>query len=99
MYERLQVKEDLLDSIAHNKLPWANEQQKSALVAYYKYFIERMNEVLVKGKFKYLVLDTIEPIEAGLAAWVEGHRRSRVGWDNAITVKWRWRPSVLSMMV
>lgn len=80
MYERLQIKEDLLDSIAHNKLPWANEQQKSALVAYYTYFIERMNQTLVKGKFKYLVIDTVEPIEAGMAAWVESHRKES-GWS------------------
>ena len=80
MYERLQIKDDLLDSITHNKLPWANEQQKSALVDYYQYFLKRMNEVLVKGKFKYLVLDTIEPIEAGLASWVETHRKES-GWS------------------
>lgn len=80
MYERLQIKEDLLDAITHNKLPWANEQQKSALVEYYQFFLKRINEVLVKGKFKYLVIDTVEPIEAGLSAWAETHRKES-GWS------------------
>ena len=80
MYERLQVKEDLLNQIAQGKLPWLTKEQKSALVGYYLFFLKRMDEVLVKGKYKYLVIDTCEPIEAGMAAWVEVNRVAS-GWS------------------
>lgn len=80
MYERLKVKEDLLDLISRGKLPWVNEQQKSALVDYYLFFLNKMNTMLKPGKFKYLIIDTVEPLEAGLAAWAETHRKES-GWS------------------
>ena len=61
-------------------MPWISKEQKSALVNYYLYFLKRLDEVLVKGKYKYLVIDTIEQIEAGMAAWAESNR-SASGWS------------------
>lgn len=82
MYERLKFDEDLLSIIASGKkLPWAGSQGK-ALVDYYLYFIKKMDEVLVKDKYEYLVIDTIEPIEAGLAMWAEVNRELS-GWSGA----------------
>jgi hypothetical protein len=82
LYERYQVTDDLLSRIEKGKLPWVSESQKSALVDYYTWFVRKMSETLTPGKFKYLVIDTVEPIEAGLAAWAEVHRKES-GWSGA----------------
>jgi hypothetical protein len=80
LYDRLQIKDDLLGQIVAGKLPWVTKEQSSALTKYYLYFIERMDKVLVKNKYKYLILDTVEPVEAGMAAWSESHR-AESGWS------------------
>ena len=70
-YDRFKPDQDLLKLIAQGKLPWVSKEQKSALIDYYKYFIETLDKKLSDGKFKYVFVDTIEPIEAGLSTWAE----------------------------
>lgn len=81
MYERLSVEnKDLLKSISNGQLPWVSQKQKGALTDYYEFFLNQMEVTLKDNKFKYLGIDTIEGIEAGLAAWAEVNR-TKSGWS------------------
>jgi len=65
--------DDLLSRISKGQLPWVNQQQKSSLIAYYEYILKDLNTNL-HGHTLY-VHDTIEKLEAGMAAWVEEHKK------------------------
>lgn len=89
MYDRLTKNQrgNILDAIANGRLPWVDSNVKmSALVDFYQYFIDTVNTALKdnlsggKPKFTYLGIDTVEPFEAGLAAFVEANPR-KVGWS------------------
>lgn len=80
-YDRFKLDKDLLSLIAQDKLPWVSDKQKSSLVEYYKYFLEIMDTKLATGKYKYVLIDTIEPVEAALTAWVESNQ-SLAGWKS-----------------
>jgi energy-coupling factor transporter ATP-binding protein EcfA2 len=79
-YDRLKVDKDLLILIAQGKLPWVSDQQQNALIDYYQWFMDTMAKELSGSQFKYVFVDTIEPVEAGLSAWVEKNR-SKAGWS------------------
>jgi len=88
MYDRLTKKQrgNVLDAIANGKLPWVDTGVKmSALVDFYRYFMEAISDALRDNlkdgepKLTYLGIDTIEPWEASLAAYVEAEPRE-VGW-------------------
>jgi len=80
-YDRFKADDDLLKAIAAGKLPWVNNaKQKSALVGYYEWFVKTLDETLSKGKYKYLIIDTIEPIEAAMTAWAETNKNLS-GWS------------------
>lgn len=81
-YERFKVNDDLLSLIAANKLPWVSPQQKSALVSYYEWIVQTLDKTLKKGDFKFLAIDTIEPIEAAMTAWAETNRNLS-GWSGS----------------
>lgn len=79
-YDRFRADNDLLSLIAQGKLPWVTEQKRSALLDYYKFFIETMDRKLSTGKYKYVLIDTIETVEAALSTWVESNR-DKSGWS------------------
>lgn len=70
---------DLLDNINKGKLPWVDNSQRNALEGYYEYVIDDLATNMTKGSYKVYVHDTIEMLEAGMAAWVEDHKKE-AGW-------------------
>lgn len=80
VYERFQPSGDLLSLMAQNKLPWVSDKQKNSLLGLYDWFISTLDKTLVTGRFKYLILDSIEPIEASMTAYVETNR-GKAGWS------------------
>lgn len=82
MYDRFRVGEDMLERIAQGRLPWVDKKQKRALLQYWDYFIEQIDEQMKDGQFKYVGIDTVEPIEAAMAAWVESNRQ-KSGWSGS----------------
>lgn len=81
-YERFSLGEDMLARIAAGNLPWVNRSQKSTLVSYYEWFIGEIDRRLEPGKYKYLAIDTVEPVEAALAAWAESNK-DKSGWSGS----------------
>ncbi len=81
-YERFPVSADMLNLIAQDKLPWVSPEQKSALVQYYHWFTNALSKTLEQGKFKYLAIDTVEPIEAAMTAWAETEKQ-KSGWSGS----------------
>lgn len=79
-YDRFKVSEDMLNLIALGKLPWVTGEQKSQFVKYWEWFTYILNKTIDQEKHRYLVIDTIEPIEAAAAAWAEVNRRQS-GWS------------------
>jgi hypothetical protein len=67
--------DDLLDRINKGHLPWVDNAQRSSLVAYYEYLLNDLATNLTKGDYTLYIHDTIEKLEAGMAAWVEDHKR------------------------
>lgn len=90
MYDRFSPGErtSLIQAIANGKLPWIDTKvSQSALTGYYKYFIDTLAKTLKDNlekppdeRFIYLGIDTVEPIEAAMTAWVETHRKES-GWS------------------
>lgn len=88
MYDRLSkgARGSILESMAQGKLPWVDEAVKaSALISFYQYFMDEVSSVLKKGDkdgkpFRFLGIDTIEPLEAGVRAYTE-HNRRKAGWS------------------
>ena len=75
----LPAEDDLLSRIAKGKLPWVTEAERSSLEGYYLYVLNDLEKNLKRGKYLFYVHDTIEKLEAGMAAWVRGHKR-QAGW-------------------
>lgn len=67
--------DDLLARINAGKLPWVSEKAKSSLAAYYEHVLADLAENLIPGKYKLYIHDTLEKVEAGMAAWVETHKK------------------------
>lgn len=80
MYERIRPDVDMLDLIAQGKPPWVGDSQRSQWIDYYGYFVKRLNKELETGKYKYLLIDTIEPVEAAMTAAVEAGKGT-FGWS------------------
>jgi len=79
-YERFKLDDDMLSRIADGKLPWVSKQQKSNLISYYEWFIAELDTRMAKDQYLYLGIDTIEPIEAAMTAWVENNKQAS-GWS------------------
>jgi hypothetical protein len=80
LYDELRVGGDMLDRLAKGEVPWVDPQGRGALIKYYKYFVDTLNDVLESGEYKYFAIDTVEPIEAAMTAAVESGRRV-FGWS------------------
>ncbi len=78
-FSGLPVEDDLLSRIKKGKLPWVTEAERSSLEGYYLYVLNDLEQNLTRGKYLFYVHDTIEKLEAGMAAWVEGHKK-QAGW-------------------
>lgn len=80
-YERFGMGDRLLHAIAKGDLPWVSKN-KSSLVEFYEWFVNEMDKKLVNGRFKYLLIDTVEPIETTMTAAVnEG--KMKFGWQGS----------------
>lgn len=79
-YQRFNLDPSMLTDVANGKLPWVTEKQRGQLVQYYQWFVEMLDKELTPGKFKYLVIDTIEPIEAAMTGAVQANGK-QFGWD------------------
>src|SRR3990167_9793297 len=67
---------DLLDAIYSGQLPWANNVTRNALIDYYNAVMDDLSHNLTPGKYSLYVHDTIEGLEAGMAAWVDANKRA-----------------------
>lgn len=81
-YERFKLDATMLGNIAEGKLPWVTDNQKTAMAQYYDWFIKMLDKELEPNKFKYLVIDTVESIEASFAAAVESNNK-KFGWSGS----------------
>lgn len=78
-FSNLPAEDDLLSRIQKGKLPWVTEAERSSLEGYYNYVLNDLEKNLVRDKYLFYVHDTIEKLEAGMVAWVEGHQK-QAGW-------------------
>lgn len=67
--------DDLLEMLSEGKLPWVDKKKRSALADYYEYIMQDLAENLEQDKYDVYVHDTLEKLEAGMAAWVEANKR------------------------
>ena len=67
--------DDLLSRLSDGKPPWVDEEQKSAMVGYWHYVMEDLRQHLAPGQFDVYIHDTLEKMEAGMAAEVEENKR------------------------
>lgn len=74
-FSDLPGEEDLLGRINNGQLPWVGEKGKSSLMDYYQYIISDLNDNMEPGKYTVYVHDTLEKLEAGMAAWVDNNRK------------------------
>lgn len=81
-YERFKLDAKMLGNIAGGNLPWVSDSERSTLADYYQWFIKMLDTDLTPGKYKYLVIDTAEPIEASMAAAVEANKK-QFGWSGS----------------
>jgi len=81
-HERFDMGDRMLTRIAKGDLPWVSKGQKNSLVEYYHWFVNEMDIKLEDGKYKYLIIDTIEPIEAAMTAAVDDGVK-KFGWGGS----------------
>lgn len=74
-FSELPGDEDLLSRINAGQLPWVSEKGKSGLMDYYQFIIADLDKNLESGKYTVYVHDTLEKLEAGMAAWVDNNRK------------------------
>lgn len=67
---------DLLSQINAGKLPWVDAASKNALIGYYEYCLQDLETNLKPGAYKVVIIDTLEKLEAGMAAWVESNKKA-----------------------
>ena len=67
--------DDLISQINQGEFPWVSEQKQGALIDYYQHTLKDIDENLEYGKFDVYVHDTLEKLEAGMAAFVDNNKR------------------------
>ena len=75
-YERLGSTEDrqkMISRIARGDLPWIDSAQRSMLVKYWEWYVKTLDKIFSSGNYKYLVIDSTEPLEGAAAAWAEAN--------------------------
>lgn len=78
-FDNLPGEADLLARIEAEDLPWVGARQRSALADYYLFTIRDLNANMAQGQFDVYVHDTIETLEAGMAAYVAQNKKV-TGW-------------------
>ena len=78
-FSNLPAEDDLLSRINKGDLPWVTEKERSSLEGYYLHVLDDLEKNLKRGEYSFYVHDTIEKLEAGMVAWVEGHKKQS-GW-------------------
>jgi hypothetical protein len=73
----------MLDNMAKGVMPWVDDTQRSQWAGYFEYLVKRLNKELETGRYNYLLIDTIEPVEAGMTAAVEKGKKV-YGWSGAL---------------
>ena len=66
---------DLLNRITSGRLPWVDTGSRRTMEEYYKYILEDLERNLEPNKYGVYIHDTLEKLEAGMAAWVDGNRK------------------------
>ena len=79
-YDRYRADDDMLTRMAKGDIPWVGKEQKNSLVDYYDWLMATLAVTLKPGAFKYLLIDTIEPIEMAITAAVQD-RKGKLGWS------------------
>lgn len=74
-FDNLPSEDDLLSRINDGKLPWVDTQGRSGLIEMYEFLVETIDRELTPGKYHTFVFDTIEKLEASMAAWVEANKK------------------------
>ena len=64
---------DLLDRISKGNPPWVSVGQQGALIDYYEYMLGQLAGI-PRDTYNTLVIDTIEKLEAGMAAYVDKNK-------------------------
>lgn len=75
-FNNLPKTEDLLSRISSGNLPWVDTKGRDALIEYYEYILNDLDKNLEHGKYKVYIHDTIEKLEAGMAAWTEANKKA-----------------------
>jgi septum formation inhibitor-activating ATPase MinD len=81
-YERMKLDATMLESIAKGDLPWVSDSQRGAMADYYHWFITMLKDRLVEDKYKYLVIDTVEPLEMAFTAAIQANPKA-FGWSGS----------------
>lgn len=81
-YDRFKPDAKMLGNIAAGKLPWVTEGERNTMAEYYRWFVSMLDKELTPNKYKYLAIDTVEPIEASFAAAVESDKKA-FGWSGS----------------
>jgi AAA domain len=79
-YEQYKPDAKMLESIAAGNLPWVSDTQRNALSDYYYWFVKAIDARLTDKKFKYVIIDTVEPLEAAFTAAVQKDPK-KFGWS------------------
>ncbi len=82
-YERLKLDASMLDKVAKGDLPWVSDSQRGTMVDYYNWFITMLNERLIANTYKYLIIDTVEPLEMAFTAAVQANPKA-FGWSGSM---------------
>lgn len=70
-FKDLPSDDDLLHRLSRGNIPWVDKDELSALRGYYEYVLDDLDKNLTQGKYKVYIHDTLEKLEAGMAAWAE----------------------------
>ncbi len=66
--------DDLLARIDRGDAPWVGGKEQNMFIDFFKYTIAEVNQI-PNNKYKTVVFDTGEKLEAGMAAYVEANKR------------------------
>lgn len=85
--DKLPTDDDLLKRISNGNIPWSDGKEQGMFIDLYQHILERVNQI-PHGKYKYLVIDTGEKLEAGIAAYAELNKKKLGITDTAYGKLW-----------
>ncbi len=72
--DKLPSDDDLLSKISRGDMPWTDGKEQSMFTDLYQYILDQISQ-LKPNKYKTLVFDTGEKLEAGIAAYAEANKK------------------------